>query len=89
MTTEHTPGAWHVRYANPNSTHLCIYGPGHTKIAQMRTGLKERLMADANLLSAAPNLLAIAEWVDASPCINMPDSKREELRAAIAKARGK
>ena len=80
---EHTEAPWWATSPSP----LVIDAYGHFAIATVN---EENLDCDANanLIAASPDLLAIAEWVDAWPRINMPDSKRAELRAAIAKARG-
>lgn len=99
--SKHTPGPWNVN-PNPRAEWIAIATNEHDLIATIdtprlgsakRTGEPE---ANANLIAAAPELLAVLEQWDTALAFGSivfdDDSKRERAealtRAAIAKATG-
>jgi hypothetical protein len=92
MEAKHTPGPWHVYKG------VGLYVDSSTagsvcKVAEKRSAQKE---ANAHLIAAAPELLAIAIGIE-SDCVldqfgwaNLHLSKGnvEQIRAAIRKAKG-
>lgn len=57
----HTPGYWHVGM-NPGPI---VYGPKGEQIADLTADLlpREETKANARLIAAAPDLLALATWM--------------------------
>lgn len=93
--TTHTPGPW-TRDGTPEGLRICApfdqLGPRGVTVAEVSRAWKDdaEARADANLIAAAPDLLAalsrLVEWID---CGCDPSSKSlDSARAAIAKARG-
>jgi hypothetical protein len=78
----HTPGPWEL------DDEMCVYGYGPNGGDLWICSNKSANDADAFLISAAPDLLAIAEL--ALPMIQHFGSKEqlEQARAAIKKAKG-
>lgn len=86
--TKHTPGPWHVlnhgpHYNNPRIDHLEI---AWSKDGELVTELVYG-KANADLIAAAPDLLAVARYA-----IDNPEFRSDEFdrlaRAALAKAQG-
>lgn len=100
----HTPGPWMVLDTRYKGVECITIAPRHTPQALCRvrndvTGmpLNDEDVANANLIAAAPELLAacIAALVNdevqeafGPSNRNMDDELREKLKAAIAKAKG-
>jgi hypothetical protein len=99
VTQPFTPGPWHqVRHEDSDSILICTAPDGHWRICFMATpgdspGAMQHIEADANLISAAPEMyealkechraLSHYEWYAKD------DWKvRERTEAAIAKAEG-
>lgn len=92
MSTAHTPGPWSAEYANCGSG-MTIHAAdgsivGHTSISRDRTGammLEPSAKANAALMAAAPELLALAQHV--ADCFENTDAPLGiAAREAIAKA---
>ena len=88
----HTPGPW-----QPDKTWVCIgYGITATIIRIFaNVATDDELLADANLIAAAPDLLTVVEMLEANHDVELHldwsncDCPVATLgRAAIAKARG-
>jgi hypothetical protein len=92
---KHTPGPWSVK--TDQNRRLSVSGPryhvadicGSSATGDVRT----RLMADANLISSAPDLLAACEaglaiLLAAEADVTRPCAAVVRMRAAIAKAKG-
>ena len=92
---KHTPGPWKV-VRDSKSVLLEVRGDNMTRVAEVWTdteGGQERRVANADLVAAAPDLLAACERALSSGAIKFADNAldlgiREVLTAAIAKARG-
>lgn len=102
MSTEttavaHTPGPWFVRTGPPNgvAVHWCLDG----QICPLRwtDGLRPeveaRVLADARLIAAAPDLLAALKLIESVYRLNCvavgePSSVLAAVQAAIQKAEG-
>ena len=92
---KHTPGPWKV-VRDSKSVLLEVRGDNMTRVAEVWTdteGGQERRVANADLVAAAPDLLAACERALSSGAIKFADNAldlgiREALTAAIAKARG-
>ena len=56
MTTQHTPGPWHVEPA-PNRVHFAVRSEGVHVVTGWREGA-----ANARLIAAAPDLLHALKW---------------------------
>lgn len=92
----HTPGPWEVDDANGIAAVIAFTPEAWVEVARVEHGDREARLADARLISAAPDLLAAAkmslEYFER--CVmscDDPDSEVPEavaLRAAIAKATG-
>lgn len=83
MSTAHTPGPWTVRKSLAGTQVLHITSAVRETIAAVNSD------ADARLIAAAPELLAILQDFASSPYIEMHHPKRLGIaRAAIAKATG-
>jgi hypothetical protein len=88
QTEKPTPGPWHVAARNGDITRILDY-PGRL-VAEVRgaTGSKSEMKANARLIAAAPELLAVLKLVlDHDGKLTGADWTH--LRAAIAKAEGK
>ncbi len=92
--SKHTPGPWRrdIRHDTANRHH--VYGPPHPldggNYAPICTTSNP---ADAELIAAAPDLLAaLEEWVTAFGPVEVPNTQGADLlaksRVAIAKAKG-
>lgn len=101
MSAQHTPGPWHVvRYGDGDSLVICLDESGTQRVAFMAVpgakSLSERrarwrqIKANAQLIAAAPDLLALAyQYRDDLKRPPAPDSRERRLQAieaAIAKA---
>lgn len=77
--TKHTPSPWKVINGDLSNRKMHqIIGPICAK--------GEISLADVNLVSAAPDMYELLERI--SDCHVLPDKTIEEIRAALAKARG-
>lgn len=100
----HTPGPWkvinHPRVAHVDSQRSVGFGAnGMASIAWLTGGVLNQ-EANAHLIAAAPDLLAVVEECleseerrrrelkDGSPASTYSDARLGRIRAAIAKARG-
>lgn len=85
MNTTHTPGSWIV---SPTKHRTLIVSEEGFQVA----AVEEVNGADANLMAAAPDLLAhltrLIAAIDRLPGNNPLDGLADEARAAIAKATG-
>lgn len=85
MTTKHTPGPWGVdRWGN-------IHGHMSPVVAVIdeTTCPPEQRSANARLIAASPDLLAVCEKIaETTWSRNVATKLGEQLRAAIKKARG-
>ena len=95
MTTEHTPGPWIINLRGVND-HIGAIGPifGYNYDSLELDPDNPRDMADARLVSAAPDLLAACEdALEGFRHVPMSLEGTHEavltLRAAVAKATGK
>lgn len=84
--SKHTPGEWQVERGNVGSTHPLFV------VAPDKDGLRPWCDADAHLISAAPDLYAVAKemreaWAYFSE-YDVPINLKARLDAAIAKAEG-
>ena len=79
----HTPGPWTVHY-EPNARDE----PGATFVLLEANDRFDTNEANARLIAAAPELLAALKAIDASPACPSK-KKREQVRAAVAKAEGR
>ena len=85
--SKHTPGPWHLVHHRPN---LFKVETNRTVICDTFGGLSGETMANARLISAAPELLRALEWIvddwERVTERTLPDD--HEAKAAIAKAKG-
>lgn len=94
MSTQHTPGPWHVSKASP--TRVIESGPRGNSIAKMGLNLgacsQEEAEANARLIAAAPDLLEALQGMllgfslTQNPDAYPSDAPCNKARAAIAKA---
>jgi hypothetical protein len=90
-TAKHTPGPWSPACKTNSATHrhpaiLCDSGQVANATFQ---GSEYVTDANANLISAAPELLEVAEGILVDDMLQyLPDEYIAKVRAAIAKARG-
>lgn len=90
---KHTQGPWSKHELDVNTVTL---GPGRRCVVYHDThpddvadvDVMEALEADANLISASPDLYAVAKMIERIP-MSVPRHVVEAARAAIAKADGK
>lgn len=91
MTKTHTPGPWTVERVNDRRSGwrgLSIHGPDKIYLANLVGQLDDSEMANADLMSAAPDLFAVALSVSKWNHL-LPTDVATALRAAIQKAEGK
>src|ERR1700689_1754334 len=105
MKANHTPGPWRVWHHDMQSGGPAITNrDGLVSIARAnylvrgQRGLIEQTVANANLIAAAPELLAalmqiVADWDNVDPNVQVPDEINvddhwEAARDAIVKALG-
>lgn len=100
MKAQHTPGPWHVTASDPDGFVCDRRGNNIVPYGYLDGNMTPERWANARLIAAAPDLLAVA--VSAASCwdfmsrdMGLPAIERaaaarkaEEARAAIAKARG-
>ena len=93
-TARHTPGPWEWM---EQAGDLALYGgqfPRHRLVTEADSALPEAARAaNRAILKAAPDLLAACEAVACAPIMErgttlIDDALREQLRAAIAIAKG-
>lgn len=92
MSTQHTPGPWHVSKASP--TRVIESGPRGNSIAKMGLNLgvcsQGEAESNARLIAAAPELLEALQEMINCYADELPNGKERpvvrEARAAIAKA---
>ena len=96
MIHEHTPGPWEVGrgYARTHSTPIRWKGENLAWICGMDSAHEfslEQTLANARLISAAPDMLAALEGLLSDNYLADPINadRMAEARAAIAKAKGK
>lgn len=78
MTSKHTPGPWYIEIDDTT-----------TRVESKTFTICEYVSnCDADLISAAPDLLAALEKAMRCYGVDMQPAHRDEFRAAIAKARG-
>ena len=101
--TEHTPGPWTIEeYGDDDAPALVIHKDSDNRICFMATpgshGDPAKIEADARLIAAAPDMLAMLDQIAAVCTDNMDqncnhrmalDFVRQVVRAAIARAEGK
>lgn len=87
MNAKHTPGPWNVG-KRKNIAAACNVMSGSIQIARVTFSRTER-SANARLISAAPELLEVAESILVDDVLQyLPAEYVAKVRAAIAKARG-
>ena len=85
MTTQHTPGPWHVFRDQINDE----VGLTVARWVQYVDEYKEHAEANARLIAAAPDMLAALVRVEASLTeLGAKGEPLKSIRAAIAKATG-
>lgn len=88
----HTPGPWKAVQRTCDRDFIIVYDEGNWLATVWHDGDDEHTAADANLLAAAPDLLALAiQYRDDLRRPPSPDSVERRLRAinaAITKATG-
>lgn len=84
MKAQHTPGTWKVVAADRG--YIITAMDGCYDVAVVRNIGNQNNLANAELIAAAPDLLAALEFCLASGQIT--HGRAEVARAAIAKARG-
>ena len=86
---QHTPGPWEYYYPDQDSVEHLIRSQDGTYVCHDE-GLR---FADANLIAAAPDLLAALEeaaaWLGALGGTKATDALAARCRMAVAKARGR
>lgn len=94
MTTQHTPGPWHVDECDTDAR-TYIQSEGDNEIANIQWGaLKpdQWEQANARLIAAAPTMLdalsVIEDWIMSDDTLDTNGHILRLARAAIAKARG-
>lgn len=88
MTTKHTPGPWAV--SDVGEVVVCATGRTLCDVYSSPADDDAQADADARLIAAAPDLLAACEAVAATTWSrNTATIIGEQVRAAIAKAKGK
>lgn len=93
---KHTPGPWAINEILRQYSGKLEIQSGDTHIASVTVGKKgitPEQEANANLISAAPELLEALDLLFSHKVVNTPGGgisaeAREKARAAIAKARG-
>tara|TARA_R110000868_G_C10896172_1_gene763968 strand:+ start:260 stop:559 length:300 start_codon:yes stop_codon:yes gene_type:complete len=98
MTTQHTPAPWSVEidHATGNAEYVRAYQDGEMlDVASVLCDQTDRANANARLIAAAPDLLAVlCEMLGAAETDLLDDksnvwrSAMNDARAAIAKAKG-
>jgi hypothetical protein len=81
----HTPGPWQVSpYGNITSKSLTV-----AKVEQMPGNYESEKQANARLIAAAPDLLAICDEIANDPKCDLVNSERRiRLYSALRKAKG-
>lgn len=82
--TEHTPGPWSVEHDEDADTISIVNFGGEIAVLH-GVSMGENDEADARLIAAAPDLLAVLEGIAGICCL---EHAHEEARRAIARARG-
>ena len=87
MAPEHTKGPWRLGVGMRSGYILAMTPTGETRLAELYYGPRELAENRANgqLMASAPDLLAVCERIMAKDGVA---ALREQLRAAVAKARG-
>ena len=91
MNTKHTPGPWHYAASDLTPGRYSIYHNGPIAYCGDTTAAPDDGLANARLISAAPDLLAALQMVSriwsSDQTANVdPDSPLAVVRAALAKA---
>lgn len=101
MSTKHTPGPWKTRRFDneADGRHNFTVQAALCEVARMSQVDQDVAEANARLIAAAPELLALAEKTEQlagiAPWVGDPEMKRlllsvaDEARALIAKSTGK
>jgi len=82
MTAKHTPGHWRIGDAG-----LTVFGPPNGN-SSPETIARTRNRANARLIAAAPDLLALVQEILSDELASLAPGTIERARAAIAKATG-
>jgi hypothetical protein len=94
---KHTPGPWTAEFVAGDETcdDICICDSSRNVILEMTGPRAGTAWPNAHLIAASPDLLAIAESLEAFQRVSglscecgEPSCRTTMLRAAIAKARG-
>jgi hypothetical protein len=88
-STAHTPGPWRYQEKSDAYTHIVRAGE-HRFICQLPQDTSGKAEADARLIAAAPDMLALlneaAEFIQP---FNRAEDLLDRIEAAIAKAEGR
>ena len=96
MSAKHTPGPWVVKFRNDHSAYISFGDPAEGEHKQFDIEFDDRYpsdVADARLISAAPELLSELQDILRSikgggRVVTFGDCDIERYEAAIAKATG-
>jgi hypothetical protein len=88
MSLQHTPGPWHAHHDHGWLVVESDNGDLYVKVEKGSAARKH--MADARLIAAAPDLLAVLQELEESSCYwseyDVPLGIVDRIRAAISKA---
>ena len=90
--TKHTPGPWHIGVRQPTSDKF-VFGPKGEEVANCDrlTNYADENLANARLIAAAPDMLAILKEVITQTdmnLINIDHALFQVIKDAISKAEG-
>jgi hypothetical protein len=84
---KHTPGPWEV-YIPQSSNRIWIESKTESLFDVLPHVGKNQMQANAQLISAAPDLLSICIWLQKHAQPSLSSSELHQLDLAIAKAKG-